>query len=134
MNCLRVSVPRCAGGAHRQRRQRLEGRLRKLEPDHRGRLDGRALGTAQAVQPRFEQGVDGRRHRDLGAIVGTHPAPVLQLQHAAVDQHRQHLLGVQRVALRGVDDAPRDLGGQPGRAEQVGHHLRGSIVGQRLQL
>ena len=55
-----------------------------------------------------------------GEVAGRRPAAVLADEQAVVDQHRQHLLDEQRVAL----GAPRRCGraasgAEPGRAEQV---------------
>ena len=134
MNCLRASASRCSPmcGAHGLGRQRLDRRLRELQADHRGRLDRGALGARQLVQPRLEQRLDRRRHRDLAVAVGAHPAAVLAAAarrcRSASTASARRTAGCLRRRRRCAP--PRRLR-QPGRAEQVGHHLRGRGVAQR---
>ena len=118
--------------AQRRRCERFDRRARELQADHRRRFDRRALGRRESVQPRFEQRVDGRRDRDLDAALGAvfvgHPAPVQLVQGTALDQHRQHLLDVQRVALGSAHDA-RDY---PGRQCRTADPVRDDLFGRRI--
>ena len=115
-------------GGHRSDRRR-----RELQADHRRRLDRSALVDAELAEPCFEQRLDRRRDRELALVVGAHPAPVAQLERLALDEHRQDLLDVERVAFGRGDDAGDDVGGEPGRAEQVGGDVGGRRVAERPQ-
>src|SRR5207344_728379 len=66
-----------ADGFRRQRLYRLSG---ELQADHRSRFDRRAIGTRQAVQPGFEQGLDRWGHPDFGIVLGLDPASFVQPQ------------------------------------------------------
>ena len=60
----------------------------------------------QLVEARLEQRLDGRRDRRCRrSSRRATQRPSSCAQGAAVDQHRQHLLDVQRVALGRLDDA-----------------------------
>ena len=119
--------------AERLGRERGDGRCGELQADDRSRFDRRALLPAQLAEASLDQRLDRRRNRDLAVALGADPAPVLLAQGAAVDQHRQHLLDVERVALGSLDDPRHHVVGQPGGAEQVQGHFRGRGIGQRPQ-
>ena len=74
-------------------------------------LDHCALGRRQAVESRGEQRLDRRRDGDLSEVGHGDPALAAPLEIAAVDEHADHLLDEQRVALCGRADLAR-----PGRA------------------
>ena len=57
-------------------------------------LEHAALGRVELVEPRGEQRLDRRRHRDVAAAVG---------------HHRDHLLDEERVAARGLENAAAQL-------------------------
>ena len=67
-------------------------------------LDGppheqRALALRQALEPRREERVDLLRDAQVAEVAGDDPAFVLPHEALLVDEHREQLLGEQRVAL-----------------------------------
>ena len=76
--------------------------------DDRGDVDDGALFRPQAVETGSQQRVDRRRDRQLGDVGGDLPAVVLAPEHAVVDEHRQHLLYVERIALGRLGDPSPD--------------------------
>ena len=60
--------------------------------------------------------------------------PSSQRQLAVVDQHRQRLLDVQRIALGRLAEPLLDDARDAGRAEQIGHHLLALGSRERLQV
>ena len=61
-------------GAHRLGRQHGHGRLGERQADDRCRLDHRPLLAPQQVEPRGEQGLDGRRNVEVGEVAGRAPS------------------------------------------------------------
>ena len=119
--------------AHRLRRQLGHRRLRERQADDRGRLDDRPLLATQQVEARRQQGLDRRRHVDVGQVAGWLPAIVGEVQRSLVDHHREQLLDEQRVALRGAHDPLLDLAGNAGVAEQAADHPPRVGIGQWLE-
>ena len=67
-------------------------------------LDGRpheerALALGQALEPRGEQRVDRLRDAQVAEVAGDDPAAVVPHEALVVDEHREQLLGEQRVAV-----------------------------------
>ena len=108
------------------------GLVKHLSLDRRG-LDHRALIGAQLIEPRGEQCLDRGGHRERGQISGCGPALVLTDEETVVDQHREHLLDEERIALCCARDAELDLSGQLRFAYEVGDELRALGVGERLE-
>ena len=130
-----MSAIRCSSTAGRDRSGIIDATAvhRELQADDRGRLDRDAFLDAQPANARLEQRLDRGRHRDLGVILRDYPAPALLPQRLAFDQHREHLLDVERVAFRRRDDARHHVGRQPGAAEHVLRDAGGRGIGQRMQ-
>ena len=114
----------------RQRAHHLAMEDRALHGDAR---EQRALLLRQALEPGCEQRMDRGRHGQLGRLVREHPALVLASKQPVVDQHREQLLGEERVALAGIGDARGRLVRRAGVTEQVLHELPGLVRAERLQ-
>ena len=101
-------------------------------------LDGAALdhGTlvgVQSVQARGEQEVDRRWDRHVREVLDGAPRTPFEAKEAVVDQHREHLLDEQRVALRGFEDpVPRDLRYRR-LPQEVVDEQRGLVTGEGLE-
>ena len=80
----------------------------ELEADDRGDVDDGALLGPQAVETGGQQRVDRRRDRQVGDVGCDPPAVVLAPEHTVVDEHRQHLLHVERIAFGRLGDPPAD--------------------------
>ena len=100
---------------------------------HRAAFHHRALLGIEAVQARGEQQLDGRRHREVGQILGRAPHLPVESQQAVVDQHADHLLDEQRVTVGRREDALASRRRQVVLAEQVVEQFDGGIAGQRLE-
>ena len=100
------------------RRQRLDRRGRELHADDRGRLCRCPFGPLQLVEARLEQRVDRRRH---------------MIRVATVRQHGEQLLDEQRIALRGLPNAPAGALVERRAAEQVLDQLFGLELRERLE-
>ena len=99
----------------------------------RSALDHRALVGVEPVQARGQEQVDRRRHGDVRQILDRSPRTALESEEAVVDQHREHLLDEERVALGGLEDpVTRDLR-DVGSPEEVVDELRRIVAGQRLK-
>ncbi len=101
--------------------------------DHGAATDHRALRGGQPVEARGEERQDGGRDRDRALVADGHPgAGFVTAKDALVDQHRDHVLHEQRVALGRFDDP----GTQPlveRRPEDVLDDARAFLLGQRRQ-
>ena len=62
---------------------------------------------AEPVEPRRDERVDRRRHRQRAELRGRAPAAVLARDQAVVDEHREQLLDEERIALGGGDERAR---------------------------
>ena len=100
---------------------------------HGAALDDCALLRVQPVQAGREQELDRRRNGHVREVLDRAPRAVLEPQQSVVDQHREHLLDEQRVALGRLEDPGpggwRDLG----TAEEVVHQRRRRLAVERLQ-
>ena len=112
----------------------LDGRLGELESaDGRGLDDGPLL-VAEAVEARSHERVDRCRDGEVGEIAGGLPAAVRLAQQAVVDEHRQHLLDEERVALGSRHDPSAERCGDPVAAEQVLDDQAGGVGRKRLEV
>ena len=68
--------------------------------DHGAAEERVARRRVEEVDPRRDHAVDGVRDRDVRQPLGRGPAPVPALERTLVDEHVQHLLEEERVALR----------------------------------
>ena len=59
------------------------------------------------------------RHRDRPEIARRHPIAVRAFEQAVVDEHREHLLDEERVALGRIGDPSMDVVGELRSAEEV---------------
>jgi hypothetical protein len=76
------------------RREGSDGTAVENEPFDRAALQHAALSGLELIEPRCEEGLDGRRHGDLAALPG---------------RHRDHLLDEERVAAGRLEDALAEL-------------------------
>ena len=102
-------------------------------PDDGCPLHDRPVAGCQPVQPRGDEGGDGRGHGNAGQVAGHDPAAALLAQHAVVDEHRDQLLDEERVALGGVADAPSQADVQPGLADELRDQLLRLDLAERLE-
>src|SRR5437867_9142554 len=111
----------------------LDRSLGEHEPDDRGRLDDRALLGREVVESRGEQSVDRRRDLYVREVARRVPDAVLQAEVVALDEHRQQLLGEERIAFGGLYDPVSRLRCDLDRAEEVGHHALGFVARERCE-
>ena len=134
--------------------QRREVRLDMLDAVRRGRRaaygfehavledaadDGRRLrhalgGVGQPVDAGRQHAGERIGNGDVGDLArGT---PVIAVAHdlAAVDQRAEHLLEVEGVALRALEDLPPDALGQVLDAQQVAQQLARGLIAQWLEV
>ena len=96
-------------------------------------LDHGSFAGLEPVEAGGEQCVDRRRHGHRGEIARRGPAPVLTDEQTVVDQHRQHLLDEERIALRRLRDALPDLLGQLDLTDEVLDQAAAFVIGERLE-
>ena len=99
----------------------------------RGPFQGRPLIGTKAIESSRQQRGDGRRHRDLAQVAGRAPATSDRLDGPVIDEHREHLFDVERVAAGGLDDALLGHVVDRGIAQQVRDDLAALGRGQRLE-
>jgi hypothetical protein len=68
--------------------------------DHRRDADHSALVRGEAVEPRSQECVDGRRKRDAPEVAEERPRVAVANEETLVDQHRKQLLDEEGIALR----------------------------------
>ena len=107
--------------------------LREALPDDRGGLEHLPLVAVELVEPGGEERVDRRRHREVREVAVHHPAPVHAPQETVLDQHREELLGEERVPLGRIDDPPARLLGEIGAPEDVLEHEPDVCFRERCQ-
>ena len=105
--------------------QLLDGPLLEFHPDHRRRLQDRALFGGQDLEPRCEQRLDRSRDRELFELSRCLPGSLLLGNQALVDEHREQLLDEERITLRRLDDSLPQLIRQAPFAEAILDHLPG---------
>ena len=99
------------GRPQRLGRQLGDGAAPELLADHGGPFDDLALVLLQPVEPGGQERVDRRGHGHGRQVPCGPPGPVGLDQEALVDEHADHLLDEQGVALgRLRDPAPGLLG------------------------
>ena len=118
---------------HRRRHQRLDGSAVEDLPDHGAPFDHRSLRRSEAIETRRQQRRDRRRDLQVRKRLRGDPPSALVADGALVDQHLQHLLQVQRIAVGRDGHAIDDLGVQVGDAEQVLHHPGALFRRQRFE-
>ena len=91
-----------------------------------------SLVVGEPVDARRQQQVDRRRDANVRHVADHAPSCALAAQDALVDEHRDHLLHEQRIALRGLVDALADVIGQRDGSEQRADEALGVGPGQRL--
>ena len=79
-----------------------------LPTDGRG-LDERPLRLRQPIEAGRQQRRDRRRNRYVRDVPSGHPPFAVASQQAVVDQHPEHLLDEQRVALGDAGDPRPDV-------------------------
>ena len=87
----------------------------------------------EQVDPGSDHAVDGIRDRGVSQPRGRDPASVPALEHALVDEHVQHLLEEERVALGVGEHAISHLVRNLRLAEERGDELGGLRRGKRRQ-
>jgi hypothetical protein len=121
-------------GADRVQHEGPHGvRLEYLADDRRV-LQDHPFFDREAVEARREERRDRGRDLDRREIQGGDPLVILLDQDAVVEQHLQHLLDEQGVALRGGSDALTDLGGESRVTEDVLDQRVRLRFRQRLQV
>jgi hypothetical protein len=113
--------------------QSLESWFGERQTDDRGRFDDRSFRGGQGVEPRREEGVDGRRDGQLGEVGRRNPSGFALDQTSALDEHGQQLLDEERVALRRRHDPAASLVRQARLPEQVLYHPGGVRVREWLE-
>ena len=79
--------------------------------DHRGALQHSTFGAVEAVEPRLQHALEGRRHAHLVDAVHPHvPRVVPPDDDTGVDEPGDELLDVEGVALGAVDHEVGQLG------------------------
>src|SRR4051812_28314612 len=81
--------------------------------------DQSSLAVGQVLEARREERTDLLRDTELREVVGNHPTVVLPREAFVVDEHREKLLGEERVPLRSIGDSLLDVGRNRATAEQV---------------
>ncbi len=98
-----------------------------------GPLDHGAFVLVQPVEASCEERLDRRRHANGADVAGCRPVSIVADEQTVVDQHQQHLLDEQRVALGGLSDPRLDLLGKTGAAEKVPDQEPAFIFGERFE-
>ena len=119
--------------AQRWGRQRLEGADVEDLADHCSPAEHRALVGVEALETRRQEGVDPGRHADGLEVAYGNPAAVFLYEQPVVDEHRDHLLDEQRIALRRSGDAITDVQSGLALAEQLPDQTVGRRLVQRLE-
>ena len=112
--------------------RRGRGRAELLALDG-GPLEHTTLGGGKPVEPCREEGLDARRHGQACQVTDGRPTPVPLLQRAVVDQHRQHLLDEQGVALGRLGDPTANRALELRRSQKVLHEFLALRLAERLQ-
>lgn len=98
----------------------------------RSGLEHDALLPAKPVEPRGEERRDRRRNGDR-ARPDRPPSSLIGRERALVDEHGDHLLGEERVALRGLRDPGTHLRREPRAPEQLLSHAAGLLLREGRQ-
>ena len=77
---------------------------------HRGSLEHLPLLAGKQVEPRREQNLDRRRHRQLAHLSGRRPATFVDPDQVVLEQERDHLLDEERVAACRLLDPDPEIG------------------------
>ena len=94
-------------------------RRRPEDAPHDGTApQGIPLTCLEQIHPRRDDAVDRIRNPNLGQAARCRPCPTLPLESALLDQHLQHLLDEERVALGARQDRRPHVVGRLGVAEQ----------------
>src|SRR6266508_4548551 len=127
--------------ADERREQLVEGRSFRQQcsdvfsgeelADHGGTLEDAALTEGQLIEAGGEESLDRRRGLHVGKLVHRAPTPVFPLKATTVDEHGEHLLDEERVALARGHELRDALGGR--LAEQVPDQPLDLVVPQRLE-
>ena len=107
-----------------------DGRRPEHAAHDRAAPQGLPLRGLEEVEARRDDPVDRVGDARLGERLGRDPAAVAPRDRAALDEHREHLLEVEGVAVRGPQDAIGHLVGDLARAEQRAQQPLGVGVGQ----
>jgi hypothetical protein len=100
---------------------------------HRGPFDDRSLVRAQAVEPCCKKGLNRRRDGHRLEVACGHPIAVRTLQEPVVDEHGEHLLDEQRVALGCIGDPSPHVLGEARSAQKVEHELSRILVAESFE-
>src|SRR4051794_1048072 len=95
----------------------LEQRQRKGAPERRGRGDEVAGRRREPVETCEDRLLHGRRNLDLDRVVEA-PAALRADECADVRERADELLEEERIPVRGVEDAPLELGRQRRRGDE----------------
>ena len=101
--------------------------------DHGRSLQRDALRTVQLIDPGADERGCGRWHRELGEVTGRHPGLVSKDDPPLLHEHRERLLGEQRVALGRLHDPVADRWVDPIDRQQVGDERTEIGGGQGLE-
>ena len=85
----------------------------------RAPLEDGAVLAAEPVEAGGEQSLDGGWQGELGQLARRRQRAVPAEQQPLVDEHGDHLLDEERVALGRIGDSNAHVVGELGRAEQV---------------
>ena len=125
-----VQVPRRrAARARSGASSRDRAAVKDLALDRRP-LDARALARAEPVEPRRERAPGSSAARDRLEVAGRAPSARLAREQAVVDEHREHLLDEERVALGGRDD-PRSHASARARPARAGSAISSAALRRR---
>ena len=112
----------------------LDGAAEEHLADHRRPLDHDAIDRTEPVEASGQERLDRRRDHDRADLADQDPASaVIPSQDPVVQEHREHLLDEQRVALGGLDDLRSDLRVELRGPEEVRRDLGAVLFGQCLQ-
>ena len=131
---LRISSWRLAptSAALRIRREAHDRLPAEDAADHGRPLDDRALPRREPVEPSRQQRLDRRRDHGSPELDVRLPAIVPLREQPVVDQHPQHLLDEERIALGRGDDLRTEIPGDV-LAEQVGDEQLALLRAERLE-
>ena len=105
---------------------------RERKPDHRRRVDDRALLRLQRIEARRNECLHRRRDLQSVRAFARHPAVQAALDRTGLHEHRDHLLHVQGIALRRLRNAAAHSLVEG--AQELLHDLPGVVLAQRFQL